>query len=120
MAYGKAPLSADLTVKVVDALAETLQRVQRVLQPSSMPGREHYLFSLRHVLVAIHSLRLVDGSTRNHSDFLAPFLKHELYRIIHDQLVREIDQYWFKDTLNEIFRNVNLLSLLFFVPIFVF
>lgn len=111
MSFGKAPLHADLTTKVVDVLAETLQRIQRVLQPSAMPGREHYLFSLRHVIVAIQSLRLVDGQTRNHANFLAPFLKHELERIIHDQLVREIDQYWFKDTLNEIFRNVILLFL---------
>ena len=108
MSFGKAPLHADLTAKVVDVLAETLQRIQRVLQPSAMPGREHYLFSLRHVIVAIQSLRLVDGQTRNQANFLAPFLKHELERIIHDQLVREIDQYWFKDTLNEIFRHVNL------------
>jgi hypothetical protein len=108
MAYGKAPLHAELSTKVVDALAETLQRIQRVLQPSDMPGREHYLFSLRHVIVAIQSLRLVDGQTRNEANFLAPFLKHELNRIIHDQLVREIDQFWFKDTLDEIFHHVSV------------
>lgn len=107
MAYGKAPISQDISSKIVDVLTETLQRIQRVLQPSSIPGREHYLFSLRHVIIAIQSLRAVDPQTRNQTAFLAPFLKHELYRIVNDQLVREIDQYWFNDTISEIFRNVK-------------
>lgn len=106
-AYGKTPISQDLSSKIVDTLTETLQRIQRVLQPSPIPGREHYLFSIRHMIIAIQSLRFVDVQLRNQSTFIAPFLKHELYRIINDQIVREIDQYWFRDTLNEIFRNVN-------------
>ncbi len=107
MAYGKTPISQDITSKIVDVLSETLQHVQRVLRPSPISGREHYLFSLRHMIIAIQSLRTVDVQTRNQTEFLAPFLKHELYRIINDQLVREIDQYWFKDTLDEIFRKVK-------------
>ncbi|CAF0874114.1 unnamed protein product [Rotaria sordida] len=106
MAYGKTPINNDISSKIVDVLTEILQRIQRVLQPSSISGREHYLFSLRHIMVAIQSLRNIDVQTRNQTTFLAPFLKHELYRIIHDQIVREIDQYWFTDTINEIFRNV--------------
>lgn len=107
MAYGKTPIQADLRSKIVDVLTETLHRIQRVLQPSPISGREHYLFSIRHLMVAIQSLRLVDVQSRNQSNFLAPFLKHELYRIFDDQLVREIDHYWFEDTINEIFRNVR-------------
>ncbi|CAF0936921.1 unnamed protein product [Rotaria sordida] len=103
MAYGKTPINNDISSKIVDVLTEILQRV---LQPSPISGREHYLFSLRHIMVAIQSLRNIDVQTRNQTTFLAPFLKHELYRIIHDQIVREIDQYWFTDTINEIFRNV--------------
>jgi hypothetical protein len=107
MAYGKTPLNADISSKIVNVLTETLQRIQRVLQPSPISGREHYLFSLRHMIIAIQSLRSIDIQTRNDSKFVAPFLKHELFRIINDQIVREIDQYWFNDTLNEIFRNVK-------------
>ncbi|CAF4737085.1 unnamed protein product, partial [Rotaria sp. Silwood1] len=106
MTYGKTPISHDISSKIVNVLTETLQRIQRVLQPSLISGREHYLFSLRHIMVAIQSLRNVDVQTRNQTTFIAPFLKHELYRIIHDQIVREIDQYWFTDIINEVFRNV--------------
>ncbi|CAF3476774.1 unnamed protein product [Rotaria socialis] len=105
MAYGKTPINQDISSKIVDVLTETLQRIQRVLQPSPISGREHYLFSLRHIIIAIQSLRNIDVQARNQTTFVAPFLKHELYRIIHDQIVREIDQYWFNDTINEIFRN---------------
>ena len=112
--YGKMPLNSELTVKIVDVLTETLQRIQRALQPSHVLGREHYLFSVRHMITAIQSLRLVDGQTRNQAAFVAPFLKHELYRIIYDQLVREIDQNWFKDTLNDIFQTVILSILISF------
>jgi hypothetical protein len=107
MAYGKSPINQDISSKIVDVLTETLQRIQRVLQPSPIAGREHYLFSLRHMIIAIQSLRHIDVQLRNQTTFLVPFLKHELYRIINDQIVREIDQYWFNDTLNEIFRNVK-------------
>jgi hypothetical protein len=121
MAYGKTSINQDISSKIVDILTETLQRIQRVLQPSPIPGREHYLFSLRHMIIVIQSLRYVDVQLRNQKTFLAPFLKHELYRIINDQLVREIDQYWFKDTLNEIFRNVkNKKNRIFFLLKFIF
>jgi hypothetical protein len=113
IAYGKSPINADISSKIVDVLTETLQRIQRVLQSSPVSGREHYLFSLRHMMIAIQSLRHVDIQLRNQTTFLAPFLKHELYRIINDQIVREIDQYWFKDTLNEIFLNVKKTNKLF-------
>lgn len=105
--YGKTPIKDELTSKIVDVLTESLQRIQRVLQSSSIAGREHYLFSLRHMIIAIQSLRFVDGQLRNQENFLAPFLKHELYRIVNDQIVREIDQFWFKDTIDEVFRKVN-------------
>jgi len=107
LAYGKTPINQDISLKIVDVLTDTLQRIQRVLPANPIPGREHYLFSLRHMIIAIQSLRHVDVQLRNQTIFLAPFLKHELYRIINDQIVREIDQYWFKDILNEIFRNVK-------------
>jgi hypothetical protein len=107
MASGQTPISQDISSKIVDVLMETLRHIQRVLQPSSISGREHYLFSLRHMMIAIHSLRNVDVQLRNDKTFVAPFLKHELYRIIYDQIAREMDQYWFTDTLNEIFRNVK-------------
>lgn len=105
--YGKSSIKDELTSKIVDVLTESLQRIQRVLQASSIAGREHYLFSVRHVIIAIQSLRFVDGQLRNQDTFLAPFLKHELYRIFNDQVVREIDQYWFKDTIDEIFKKVT-------------
>ena len=107
MTYGKTPINADLSSKIVNVLTETLQRIQRVLQSSPISGREHYLFSIRHMIVAIQSLRFIDVQLRNQVEFVAPFLKHELYRILNDQIVREIDQYWFKDNINEIFRNVG-------------
>ena len=107
MGYGKTPISRDISTKIVDALMDTLRRIQRVLEPSSVPGREHFLFSLRHLLIPIQSLRMVDVEKRNDKNFLAPFLKHELFRIVCDQLPREMDQYWFTDTVNEVFRNVR-------------
>ena len=107
MAYGKTPINEDISSKIVEILTETLQHIQRVLLLSPISGREHYLFSLRHIIIAIQSLRNVDEQARNQITFVAPFLKHELFRIINDQLVREIDQYWFNDTINEIFRNVK-------------
>lgn len=113
LANGKGPINQDLSSKIVDVLTETLQRIQRVLQTSPISGREHYLFSLRHMIIAIQSLRHVDAQLRNETTFLAPFLKHELYRIVSDQIVREIDQYWFKDTLDETFRKVRGRKLFF-------
>ncbi|CAF1032650.1 unnamed protein product [Adineta ricciae] len=105
MSYGKTPMDHDVSTKIVDVLMDTLRHIQRVLQSSSVPGREHYLFSLRNMLTSIQSLRLIDVDLRNDKNFVAPFLKHELFRIIYDQLTREMDQYWFIDTLNEVFRN---------------
>lgn len=107
MGYGKTPISREISTKIVDVLTDTLRHIQRVLEPSSVLGREHCLFSLRHVLIPIHSLRTVPVEMRNDKNFLAPFLKHELFRIVYDQLPREMDQYWFTDTINEIFRNVS-------------
>ena len=104
---GRGALTGDLSSKIVGVLAETLQRLQQTLRPCCMSGREHYAFSLRHMIIAIQSLRMIDTQTRNQASFVAPFLKHELYRIAYDQIVREIDQHWFNDTINEIFRNVN-------------
>lgn len=106
VAYGRTPLGDDLSKRLVDVLTETLQCVQQALQPCPITGREHYLFSLRHMVTVIQSLRLVDPQIRNKPEFLPLFLKHELNRVIYDQIVREIDQNWFKDKLDEIFRNV--------------
>ena len=110
ISYGKTPIDHDVSTKIVDVLMDTLRHIQRVLRPSSVPGREHYLFSLRNMLTSIQSLRLIDVDLRNDKNFVAPFLKHELFRIIYDQLTREMDQYWFIDTLNEVFRNVRMLK----------
>ena len=46
-------IEADLHGALVDASAHLIEQISEVLRPCPTPGREHYLFNMRHMITVL-------------------------------------------------------------------
>ena len=73
---------------------------------SPMPGRFHYAFNLRQITRMCQCFRRIHEEDRQNEVYIASFWKHEMERLIGDQLSRTSDVSWFEDNLNKVNRDV--------------
>ena len=73
-----------------------------------MPGRCHYTFCLRQMTKMCQCLRRIADEDRANDVYVISLWKHEMERIIGDQLCRTADVQWFEESLNKV--TVEMLS----------
>jgi len=67
-----------------------------------MPGRCHYTFCLRQMTKMCQCLRRIADEDRANDVYVISLWKHEMERIIGDQLCRTADVLWFEEALNKV------------------
>ncbi|XP_076466964.1 uncharacterized protein LOC143298129 [Babylonia areolata] len=94
-------LDLDLHNALVNMSCDMLTAAQSVLRPTPMPGRYHYLFTLKDISKCFQCLRrLADESKADEGTVIAMW-RHEMTRIMRDRLSRSTDLLWFDDKLDQ-------------------
>lgn len=94
-------LDLDLHNALVNMSRDMLTAAQNVLRPTPMPGRCHYLFTLKDISKCFQCLkRLADESKADEGTVIALW-RHEITRIMRDRLSRFTDLLWFDDKLDQ-------------------
>ncbi|CAH1799095.1 unnamed protein product [Owenia fusiformis] len=102
---GSSGLDIDLHNSIVSASCTLLNTVQKILRPSPMPGRHHYLYTLRDIVNCFMCLRRLPDESRAEHTMVISLWKHEMSHILRDRLCRYNDQLWFDDNLNNIISD---------------
>ncbi|XP_074662754.1 uncharacterized protein LOC141915202 [Tubulanus polymorphus] len=95
-------LDIDLQNAISGASCKLLTDVQSVLRMTNMPGRQHYLFTLREVTKCFQCLKRMPDESRADEIMVLSLWKHEMERIIGDRICRTSDVSWFKNKVTEI------------------
>ncbi|XP_041355189.1 dynein gamma chain, flagellar outer arm-like isoform X3 [Gigantopelta aegis] len=94
-------LDIDLHNNIVAASCKILTALQSVLRPTPMPGRYHYLFTLKDLAKCFQCLKRLPDESRADEMMVVSLWKHEMVRILRDRLSRTCDINWFDDLLEE-------------------
>ncbi|KAM4694307.1 uncharacterized protein O3C94_004765 [Discoglossus pictus] len=109
------PLQEELHLCLVRASCHLLELVKKALAPSSTPGRQHYMFSLREISKTFQSLRKLSNEDREDRSAVIAFWQHEMRCIIQDRICRNGDINWFDyelgETIKEYFPDILIPSL---------
>ncbi|XP_041462850.1 dynein heavy chain 8, axonemal-like [Lytechinus variegatus] len=95
-------LAQELQDAIVNASCKLLTSVQNVLRPTPMPGRYHYMFTLRDISKTFQCLMRLSEEARGEINMVASLWRHEVQRIMRDRLCRTSDINWFDKNLEEI------------------
>ncbi|XP_022081686.1 dynein gamma chain, flagellar outer arm-like [Acanthaster planci] len=98
-------LAQELHEAIVTASCQLLTKVQAVLRPSLMPGRHHYMFTLRDLTKAFQCLVRLSEEARGEISMVTSLWQHEVRRIMQDRLCRTADINWFEQTLADIVKT---------------
>ncbi|XP_063775387.1 uncharacterized protein LOC134910927 [Pseudophryne corroboree] len=108
-------LQEELQMSLAKASCHVLECVKKVLVPSSTPGRQHYLFSLREISRVFQSLRKLPNEDREDRSIVVSYWQHEIHCAILDRLCRRADINWFTSeltkTIKEYFPDIETSSL---------
>ncbi|XP_052089132.1 uncharacterized protein LOC127725852 isoform X10 [Mytilus californianus] len=97
-------LDIELHNHLVKASCDMLKAVQDVLKSTAMPGRKHYLYTLKDITTCFQCLKRLPEESRA-DETLIPVIslwKHEMTRIMRDRIARTADLNWFDQTINNI------------------
>ncbi|XP_030850579.1 dynein heavy chain 8, axonemal isoform X3 [Strongylocentrotus purpuratus] len=95
-------LAQELQDAIVNASCKLLTSVQKVLRPTPMPGRYHYMFTLRDISKTFQCLIRLSEEARGEINMVSSLWRHEVQRIMRDRLCRTSDINWFDKNLDEI------------------
>ncbi|XP_071801693.1 uncharacterized protein [Asterias amurensis] len=98
-------LAQELHESIVNASCQLLTKVQSVLRPSMMPGRYHYMFTLRDLTKAFQCLVRLSEEARGEISMVTSLWQHEIRRIMQDRLCRTADINWFHQTLTDVVKT---------------
>ncbi|XP_067674368.1 uncharacterized protein [Haliotis asinina] len=102
MTHQDAPgLDIDLHSSLVHASCDLLTSLQSVLRPTPMPGRYHYLFTLKDLTKCFQCLKRLPDESRADENMVVSLWRHEIQRIMKDRISRTADKNWFDDTLEK-------------------
>ncbi|XP_018096048.2 dynein heavy chain 5, axonemal [Xenopus laevis] len=96
------PLQEELQLSIAKASCHLLESKKKVLVPSSTPGRQHYLFSMREINRTYQALRRLSNEDREDPVTVVTYWKHEICRVIQDKICRQTDLNWFNYELSNI------------------
>ncbi|XP_064629693.1 uncharacterized protein LOC135488785 isoform X2 [Lineus longissimus] len=106
-------LDIDLHNALTKASCQLLSNVQKVLRMTPMPGRRHYLFTLKDITTCFQCLRRLADESRADEHLVISLWRHEMERIMRDRLCRASDVNWFdeelKTTVSENFPSLEQL-----------
>ncbi|KAM8953036.1 dynein axonemal heavy chain 5-like [Pelodytes ibericus] len=109
------PLQEEMQLSLAKASYHLLESIKKTLVPSSTPGRQHYLFSLREISKIFQSLRKMSNEDREDRSTVLAYWLHESNCIIKDKLCRHSDLNWFnselRNTTTEFFSDISIPSL---------
>ncbi|XP_033113255.1 dynein heavy chain 5, axonemal-like isoform X2 [Anneissia japonica] len=98
-------LAQELHDCIVDASCQLLTSVQNVLRPSPMPGRHHYIFTLRDITKAFQGLMRLSEESREEASMVISLWKYEVTRIIADRICRTADFQWLEKNMENIIKE---------------
>ncbi|KAK6187606.1 hypothetical protein SNE40_005595 [Patella caerulea] len=98
-------LDLDLHNGLVQASCELLSEIQSVLRPTPMPGRHHYLFTLKDITKCFQCLKRLADESKADDAMVISLWRHETRRIIRDRVCRTSDLNWFDEKLNKIIED---------------
>ncbi|XP_071504103.1 dynein axonemal heavy chain 5-like [Diadema antillarum] len=98
-------LAQELQDGIVNASCKLLTTVQKVLRPTPMVGRHHYMFTLRDLSKAFQCLMRLSEEARGEINMVSSLWRHEVSRIMRDRLCRTSDINWFDRNLEEICKT---------------
>ncbi|XP_052807484.1 dynein axonemal heavy chain 5-like isoform X7 [Mya arenaria] len=97
----KPGLEIDLHNNIVKASCQILAAVQSVLRPTPLPGRYHYLFTLKDLTTCYQCLKRLPDESMADELMVVSLWKHEMNRIIRDRISRSSDLNWFDEILEK-------------------
>ncbi|KAL5009692.1 hypothetical protein ScPMuIL_011997 [Solemya velum] len=97
----KPGLEIDLHNHIVRASCDLLSALQDVLRPTPMPGRYHYLFTLKDITQCFQCMKRLPDESMADEHMVVSLWKHEITRIIRDRISRTSDLIWFDETLGK-------------------
>ncbi|ESO89151.1 hypothetical protein LOTGIDRAFT_229063 [Lottia gigantea] len=99
-------LDLDLHNGLVQASCELLTEIQSVLRPTPMPGRYHYLFTLKDITKCFQCLQRLADESKADDLMVISLWKHETQRIMRDRICRTSDLNWFDDKLDKLIEKI--------------
>ncbi|KAL4232681.1 hypothetical protein ACF0H5_007369 [Mactra antiquata] len=97
----KPGLEIDLHNNIVKASCQILQALQAVLRPTPIPGRYHYLFTLKDLTTCYQCLKRLPDESMADESMVISLWKHEMNRIIRDRISRSSDLNWFDEIIEK-------------------
>ncbi|XP_053397319.1 dynein axonemal heavy chain 5-like isoform X6 [Mercenaria mercenaria] len=97
----KPGLEIDLHNNIVKASCQILQALQTVLRPTPLPGRYHYLFTLKDLTTCYQCLKRLPDESMADEVMVVSLWKHEMNRIIRDRISRSSDLNWFDEIMEK-------------------
>ncbi|XP_070190368.1 uncharacterized protein [Littorina saxatilis] len=94
-------LDLDLHNALVNMSCDMLTAAQSVLRPTPMPGRYHYLFTLKDISKCFQCLRRLADESKADEGTVVALWRHEVSRIMRDRISRSTDLLWFDDKLEQ-------------------
>ncbi|XP_071954985.1 uncharacterized protein [Antedon mediterranea] len=98
-------LSQELHDCIVNGSCELLTSIQNVLRPSPMPGRYHYIFTLRDITKAFQGLMRLSEESREEPSMVISLWKYEVTRIVADRICRTADFKWLETNMENIMKK---------------
>ncbi|KAI8520697.1 hypothetical protein Bbelb_004510 [Branchiostoma belcheri] len=105
MSFDGQGLDTELHTSLTAASCELLTSVQDVLRPSPMPGRQHYMFTLRNIAKAFQCMKRLTSESRADEKMVVGLWRHEVWHIMENSICRKSDQNWFNHNLQEILKK---------------
>ncbi|CAH1226669.1 DNAH5 [Branchiostoma lanceolatum] len=105
MSFDGQGLDTELHNSLTAASCELLTTVQDVLRPSPMPGRQHYMFTLRNIAKAFQCMKRLTSESRADEKMVVGLWRHEVWHIMENSICRRSDQNWFNHNLQEILKK---------------
>ncbi|XP_060567478.1 dynein axonemal heavy chain 5-like [Ruditapes philippinarum] len=97
----KPGLEIDLHNNIVKASCQILQALQNVLRPTPLPGRYHYLFTLKDLTTCYQCLKRLPDESMADEIMVVSLWKHEMNRIVRDRIARSSDLNWFDEIMEK-------------------
>ncbi|XP_064411344.1 dynein axonemal heavy chain 5-like [Latimeria chalumnae] len=98
-------LTQEVHESIALASSNLLKAVKKVLIPSSTPGRQHYVFSLRDITKALQCLQKLSSEDQGDTAMVFSFWHQEIQRILGDRLCRQADLKWFNNEVTQLIKE---------------
>jgi energy-coupling factor transporter ATP-binding protein EcfA2 len=100
-------LTKEIVFTIASVTLELYSEVCSTFSESSLPGRQHYMFSLHHVALLYQGLHQCLQSVPHAAVLLPSLWIHEGVRVFCDSVSRERDYMWFHTKVNHLSQDIE-------------